>query len=76
MREETGPSEAVPWYRRPLVLAASLGIAGVIVAAAIVLGTRSSDGGLESVSPNALGVIDPETNQLTDEVPVGVDPVP
>ena len=35
--------------------------------------TRDS-GGLSSVSPNAVGVIDPASNELVGEVPVGIDP--
>ena len=30
--------------------------------------------GLSSVSPNAIGVIDPGSNELVAEVPVGIDP--
>ena len=43
---------------------------------ALVLGfvlTRGS-GGISSVSPNAVGVIDPASNELVAEVAVGVDP--
>jgi YVTN family beta-propeller protein len=35
---------------------------------------RSDSGGLSSVSPNAVGVIDPHTNRLAAEVPVGIAP--
>ena len=35
--------------------------------------TRDS-GGLSSVSPNSVGVIDPASNELVAEVPVGIDP--
>ena len=33
-------------------------------------------GGLSAISPNAVGVIDPETNKLVAEVPVGIRPGP
>ena len=36
--------------------------------------TRDSGGGLASVAPNSVGVIDAATNKLVAEVPVGLDP--
>ena len=36
--------------------------------------TRGSSG-ISSVAPNSVGVIDPKTNKLVDQVPVGVNPV-
>ena len=36
--------------------------------------TRDSGGGLTSVAPNSVGVIDAATNELVAEVPVGLDP--
>jgi serine/threonine protein kinase len=50
--------------------------AGLLIAAAIaavLLLTRDS-GGLSEVSPNSLGIIDPASNKLVGEVPVGVEP--
>ena len=35
---------------------------------------RGGSGGLSAVSPNSVGVIDPATNELFAEVPVGIDP--
>ena len=43
------------------------------LAIAAFLLTRDS-GGLSSVSPNSVGVIDPSSNELVAEVPVGIDP--
>jgi YVTN family beta-propeller protein len=51
---------------------AALVLAGV--AAALVLTFGGDSGGLASVSPNSVGVIDPKTNELVAEVPVGIDP--
>jgi YVTN family beta-propeller protein len=51
---------------------AALVLAGV--AAALVLTSGGDSGGLASVSPNSVGVIDPKTNELVAEVPVGIDP--
>ena len=62
--------------RRGGVLAAvsALGIAAVLaLALSSVFGSGS--GGLSTISSNAVGVIDPESNTLVAEVPVGVGPV-
>jgi len=68
---ETSP--APPSSRRFAIPAA---VALVVVAVAVLgfLFMRDSGGGLTSVSPNAVGVIDPSTNELVDEVAVGIDP--
>ena len=68
---------AVPAARTPrwlLAAAAVVALAGVAAALALMLGRDS--GGLTSVSPNSVGVIDPKTNELVAEVPVGIDPGP
>ncbi len=68
---ETAPARPT---RRRLALAAA-GVAVVVVAALLgFLLTRDSGGGLAGVSPNAVGVIDPKTNELVAEVPVGLEP--
>ena len=59
--------------RRVPVIAAVVALAVVAALAAFVL-LRGS-GGLSSVSPNSVGVIDPKSNQLVSEVPVGVAPL-
>ena len=48
----------------------------VVVAAALafVLLRDSGGGGLSTVSPNSVGVVDPGSNKLVAEVPVGIDP--
>ena len=65
-----------PLWRRPAVLAlAALALLGVVVAGAL-LATRDSVGGLSGVRPNHMGVIDPATNEIIAEVPVGIRPGP
>lgn len=61
--------------RRALVLA--LAVAAVALSAlAAFLATRDSTGGLSGVQPNHLGLIDPRTNEIVAEVPVGIRPGP
>jgi YVTN family beta-propeller protein len=61
--------------RRVGVLAAALAAIGVIVVAVVLL-TRESGGGLSVVQPNHVGVIDPASNDIVGEVPVGLRPGP
>ncbi len=66
-----------PIFRRrgPWLVAA--GIALLLGAAlAAVLLMRGGGGGLSLVHPNNVGVIDPETNEIVTEVPVGIRPGP
>jgi YVTN family beta-propeller protein len=66
----------VPAWRRPVALAvAALGLAAVLTAVVFVA-TRDSGGGLASVRVNHVGVIDPGTNEVVAEIPVGVRPGP
>ena len=58
--------------RWALPVAAALAVA-VAVALAFVL-LRDSGGGLTAVSANSVGVVDPDSNRLVAEVPVGIDP--
>jgi YVTN family beta-propeller protein len=67
---DAAPSERKP--ARLLLVAASLALAAAAALVALLL-TRDS-GGLSSVSPNSVGVIDPDSNTLVAEVPVGIDP--
>ncbi|MBA2460690.1 MAG: protein kinase, partial [Actinobacteria bacterium] len=58
--------------RRTLPVVAAL---GALAAAALAFALlRDPGGGLSAVSPNSVGVIDPVTNELVAEVPVGIDP--
>jgi len=65
-----------PFWRRPAVLAAAAVALVCMLAAAAYLTTRDSAGGLSAVSPNHVGVIDPETNEIVAEIPVGIRPGP
>ena len=62
------------WRRRGWIVAAGLAAAAVI--AAVFLTTRGSGGGLGHVDPNHVGVIDPATNEIVDQVQVGIRPGP
>jgi YVTN family beta-propeller protein len=65
-----------PPARRSRLLLAGAGALALLLAAAAVaaiLLTRG-EGGLASVSPNSVGVIDTASNRLVAEVPVGIDP--
>ena len=64
--------------RRPWNVLAGLSVALVVgVVLAVVLLTRGGrGGGLEVVDPNNVGVIDPKTNEIVGEVPVGIRPGP
>jgi YVTN family beta-propeller protein len=69
--------EAPPPARRRsralLAAAAALALLAAAAALSAFLATRDS-GGLSSVSPNSVGIIDPDSNRLVAEVPVGIDP--
>ena len=69
-------STAPPRSRRRLLLpiAAALVLATAAVVAALL--TRDTEGGLASVAPNSVGVIDPASNELVAEVPAEATPVP
>ncbi len=58
--------------RRNLAVGAAIALLALAALTAYVL-TRDS-GGLSSVSANSVGVIDPASNELVAEVPVGIDP--
>jgi YVTN family beta-propeller protein len=71
-----GAVESPPRWPRPRVLVGvAIALLG-LVAAGIVYGTRGSSGGLSGVQPNHVGVIDPRTNEIVDEIPVGLEPGP
>jgi YVTN family beta-propeller protein len=63
------------WWRRPIVLAGAAAALVVVVAAVVLLG-RDGRTGLSGVSANAVGIVDPETNAIVAEVPVGIRPGP
>ena len=66
---------ALPLWRRPVVIAAALALVAVVAAAAF-LASRNSTVGLGGVRANHVGLIDPATNNVFAEVPVGIRPGP
>jgi YVTN family beta-propeller protein len=73
-RSSLGLVETVPAATSRLPWAAAAGALALAVLVALgFLVTRGSDG-LSTVLPNSVGVIDPRTNKLVAEVPVGIDP--
>jgi YVTN family beta-propeller protein len=81
-RGEAPPTDALEatiarpiWRRKPVVMAAGLAVLALL-AAGVWLATRETKGGLSSVLPNHVGVIDPKTNEIVDEIQVGLRPGP
>jgi YVTN family beta-propeller protein len=66
----------VPLWRRPLVLAAVAVAAVAVLALAVLTSRNSGGGGLGGVQPNHVGLIDPKSNRIVAEVPVGIRPGP
>ena len=62
--------------RRSLVLAAAIFLVALAAGLAALLLVRSDGGGLSLVHPNNVGVIDPQSNEIVAEVPVGIGPGP
>ena len=67
---------APPLRRRlpVLLLVAVLVLAAAL--AALLLLRNGSGGGLDAVQPNHVGVIDPQTNTIVAQIPVGIEPGP
>ena len=78
LRGEADEPQAAPrpiWRRPRTVVVAVLALLAAI-AAAVILATRETSSGLSEVRPNHVGLIDPKTNEIDAEVPVGVRPGP
>jgi streptogramin lyase len=56
-----------------IVVGGALLVTAAIVAAAVAL-TRPGDATIVSVPPNSLAAIDPETNEIVDQISVGYEP--
>jgi YVTN family beta-propeller protein len=67
---------ASPFWRRRTVLAAALSLALVAAVAAGLLLRTDSRGGLGEIQANHVGIIDPQTNEIVAEIPVGIEPGP
>ena len=61
-----------PWF---LLVAGALLVIGTALSA-VLLSRGGGGGGLSLVHPNNVGVIDPTTNRIVDEVQVGIRPGP
>ena len=70
-----GPQTPPSRRRRALLATAALVVVALVVVAA-VLATRNSASSLSEVRPNHVGVIDPGTNTIVDEIQVGIRPGP
>jgi YVTN family beta-propeller protein len=78
-KDAAAPAVAPPlpiYRRRPMVLGAIVFAILVAAALAFLLLGRSGGGGLSEVHPNNVGVIDPATNRVVAEIPVGIRPGP
>jgi YVTN family beta-propeller protein len=61
-------------YRRPVTIAALAGVVAAAIAIPIfVIGRNGSEGGL-TVEGNAVALIDPQSDRLVGQVPVGIRP--
>jgi YVTN family beta-propeller protein len=70
------PQAAAPLPRpRALLLAGGLILAAAVAAGVVeLLNGSSAGGGLPRVAPDSLGAIDPRTNEIVAQVPVGAEP--
>jgi YVTN family beta-propeller protein len=76
--DAAAPSVAPPLAlhrRRAVLIVAGVFIVSAAAFAVLLLG-RLGGGGLSQVHPNNVAVIDPATNHVVDEVPVGIRPGP
>ena len=67
---------APPYWRRGRVSLAAAAALAVLVTLAAVLLLRGGAGGLDAIQPNHVGLIDPATNEIVGEIPVGIRPGP
>jgi YVTN family beta-propeller protein len=67
--------EPVPFWRRRAALGIAVAVLVLALAGAYVA-TRDATGGLSAVSPNHVGIIDPASNEIVAEIPVGIEPGP
>ena len=72
---EAAPKVSERRKRRWLVPAAAVLVgAAIATAVAIALTSRSGSPGISPLGADSLGIIDPDTNQLVDAIPVGAQP--
>jgi YVTN family beta-propeller protein len=69
------PAARIARQRWPLVLAAAGAVVLAAAVAAVVVATRDGgSAGIASLAPNTVGEIDPESNRIVAQVPVGAGP--
>jgi class 3 adenylate cyclase/DNA-binding beta-propeller fold protein YncE len=65
-----------PYWRRPRIVLAGAAALAVLAVLAALFVRGGSGGGLGGIQANHVGLIDPETNEIVAEVPVGIRPGP
>jgi YVTN family beta-propeller protein len=76
LTEAAEPAAVPPSWRRPIPLAVAALALVSLLSVAVFVATRGSAGSAGEVHPNRVGVIDPETNEIVAQVPVGIKPGP
>lgn len=71
----TGGTPGARGARNRWLLSGGVAVLALVAVIAIVL-RGGSGGGLDSVHPNHVGLIDPGTNKIVAEIPVGIRPGP
>ena len=64
------------WKRRGLTLAGAVVLAGAATLVAVLVLRGGSSDGLSAIHANHVGLIDPRTNEIVAEIPVGIRPGP
>lgn len=72
----TPPRPKPPPRRRWRPIAAGVLLGAALLGAGAYQATRNAAGGLSEVRPNHVGVIDTDTNEVVDEIQVGIRPGP
>ena len=70
---ESAPA-ARPAGRSRWAIPVAAGVAVVIALGLAFALLRDSGGGLSAIAPNSVGVLDPGSNRLVTDIPVGIDP--
>jgi streptogramin lyase len=63
------------WRRRRVVVSALVAL-GCVIAAVALFATRDSSSGLSGIQPDHVGVIDPQANEIVQDIQVGLRPGP
>jgi YVTN family beta-propeller protein len=72
----TGGTAGARSARNRWLLFGGVGVLALVAVIAFLVLRGSSGGGLGSVQPNHVGLIDPGTNEIVAEIPVGIRPGP